>query len=91
MRAAPLCPQVRLGLAQADDARRFGAAAATGSAASGSSVDLAGGATRLTAADQRADALARRLAAALLQEPGRPASLAEQVWNSGERGPTGRL
>ncbi|GLC68001.1 hypothetical protein PLESTF_000633300 [Pleodorina starrii] len=86
-----LAPQVRLDLAQADDARRFGGAAsastsfATSSAASGSSLsgsmDLpgGGGGGRLSAVDLRADAMARRLAAALLQEPGRPASLAEQV------------
>ncbi|EFJ50639.1 F1F0 ATP synthase, subunit alpha, mitochondrial [Volvox carteri f. nagariensis] len=82
-----LAPQVRLDLAQADDARRFGgaaAAASTSSAASGSSLDLGGGgsgggAVRLSVADLRADALARRLSAALLQSPGRPASLAEQV------------
>ncbi|GLI64321.1 hypothetical protein VaNZ11_007548 [Volvox africanus] len=81
-----LAPQVRLDLAQADDARRFGGAVAvsTSSVASGSSIDLGGGGgsgsgVRLAAADLRADALARRLSAALLQAPGRPASLAEQV------------
>ncbi|GIL83718.1 hypothetical protein Vretifemale_12457 [Volvox reticuliferus] len=79
-----LAPQVRLDLAQADDARRFGgaAAASTSSVASGSSIDLVSGGNggvRLAAADLRADALARRLSVALLQAPGRPASLAEEV------------
>lgn len=77
-----LAPQVRLDLAQADDARRFGSAAvSTSSAASGSSIDLTSGigGVRQAAADVCAGALAHRLAAALLQSPGKPVSLAEQV------------
>ncbi|KXZ53834.1 hypothetical protein GPECTOR_6g752 [Gonium pectorale] len=80
-----LAPQVRLDLAQADDARRFSASASSplGSAASGNSMAsadlLPGAGSGPGSAEERADALARRLSAALLQRPGRPAQLPEQV------------
>ncbi|GFR41699.1 hypothetical protein Agub_g2446, partial [Astrephomene gubernaculifera] len=66
-----LAPQVRLQLIQAEDARRFAAAATARSTDSSS--------TTTSTTDQRADAAAQRLAAALLQEPGRPVGLSEQV------------
>ena len=76
--------QVRLDLAQADDARRFGATASAASGSSIASADLsaapaAGGAAGMAAAALRADAIAQRLSAALLQTPGEPVALAEQV------------
>ncbi|PNW77022.1 hypothetical protein CHLRE_10g419050v5 [Chlamydomonas reinhardtii] len=79
-----LAPQVRLDLAQADDARRFGATASAASGSSIASADLsaapaAGGAAGMAAAALRADAIAQRLSAALLQTPGEPVALAEQV------------
>ncbi|KAG2429129.1 hypothetical protein HYH02_014166 [Chlamydomonas schloesseri] len=82
-----LAPQVRLDLAQADDARRFGATASTASGSSVASADLtstsgaasAPGAAGQAVAALRADALAQRLSAALLQVPGEPVALAEQV------------
>ncbi|KAG2492583.1 hypothetical protein HYH03_009244 [Edaphochlamys debaryana] len=64
---------VRLDLAQADDARRFGATASAASGSSLASADIA------TPPEARAAARARRLAAALLQAPGEPVPLAEQM------------
>lgn len=75
----PCQPQVRLDLAQADDARRF-STTSTSSTSSTSSMDgTAAGGTVAGSHEARMDALTRRLGAALVQQPGQPASLAEQV------------
>ncbi len=76
---------MRLDLAQADDARRFSTTASSSTSSTSSLDGTAGGtagsgsSTAAGSHEARMDALTRRLGAALVQQPGRPASLAEQV------------